>query len=46
MEQNIIMIGDDEVIQQITDIHQIQQIMTKDSDHVKHDGMYLVNENG
>lgn len=37
--------GDDHEIQQLTDmIHEIQEV--KDSDHVEHDGMYLVDENG
>ena len=43
-EQKIIIDGDDDEIQQPTDTHQILQIMEKDSDHVIHDGMYLVDE--
>ena len=38
--------GDERMIVQIIDGEQNQQIMTKDNDHVLHDGMYQVHENG
>ena len=38
--------GDDDEIQHPIDIHQILAITMRDSDHVIHDGMYLVDENG
>lgn len=46
LDQQIIIDGDDHEIQQLTDIHQILQIMMKESDLVEHDIMCLVGENG
>ena len=40
----IIIDGDDDEILHLTTIHEILEV--RDSDHVKDDGMYLVDENG
>ena len=45
IEEETIIDGDDDEIHHLTDtIHEILEV--RGSDHVNHDGMYLVDENG
>jgi hypothetical protein len=46
MEQKIMIDGDEVEIHMKTDLIQIQKISQRGSDHVTHDIMYQVDENG